>query len=130
MKIIDLLNKIANGELEGGTKFKYDDNYFKYWKTSNSFDRYYDSTYTSVQYYNDNLWKLSDLNNEVEIIEEDKKIEKIHYSVEADIYETCLVKENRGVVATLSVHDPRPMMYLFKEKINELIDEINKLKEK
>lgn len=74
MKIIDLLNKIANGEevpkkIEyRGTKFLYD---------------ILNQCYIEENYnkYNDLLMELSgykgtDLNYEVEIIEEDKKIEK------------------------------------------------------
>ena len=101
IKIIDLLVKIANGELEDETKFKYNDDYFKYWKNSNSFDRYEDNTYTTVQYYNDNLYDLSMLNDEVEVIEEDKKIKKLkEYGLANDNKETMceeflIIKKNQ-----------------------------------
>ena len=60
MKVIDLLNKIANGEIEANEKFCYKGE--KYRHIDNLFGDYYVEEV---------------LNNEVEVIEEDKKIEKI-----------------------------------------------------
>ena len=72
MKVIDLLNKIANGEIPKKIKKK---------------DIVYvadDSCYFSNMYVEENdtshrllLDFIPDLNNEIEIIEEDKKIEKM-----------------------------------------------------
>jgi hypothetical protein len=77
MKIIDLLNKIANGE-EVPKKIKF---YGKYYI-------WYDNEYTGNKGYcleplksdSNSFLEINtvyDLNNEVEIIEEEKKIEKI-----------------------------------------------------
>ena len=105
MKVIDLLNKIANGE-EVPKKFKWCDDE---WVYNNS---------ASKNYFNDNncedLFTVIDgsaLNDEVEIIEEDKEIENIHFSVydyqRADDY-----------------------LKKIEVKFNELIDEVNRLKNK
>ena len=103
MKIIDLLNKIANGE-EVPKKIKYKNNIL-----------YYDDDYTkeyppTFNYYdekgNNSLiegWLCQYINDEVEIIEEDKKIEKLE---EYDF--------TRGEIRDLA------------DKINEIIDKINK----
>lgn len=106
MKVIDLLNKIANGE-EVPKKIKYEkdtyihiDNYCYYCEDTNLI-------------LSDRIFaEYSKLNDEVEIIEEDKKIEKIEgiYAVDHKWQ-----SENNNI---------------FVKKINELIDEINNLKEK
>lgn len=106
--IYELLGMVKDGKLEDETKFKYNNDYFKYWKKSNSFDRYEDKTYTTVQYYNDDLYDLTMLNEEVEILEEEKKIpEKLDIK---DIY---------------SCDDYQQIHINFKStwnKINEIID--------
>lgn len=85
MKIIDLLNKIANGEevpqkIKIGNKiYNYEtfnigkgDNYFTAeWEEVKGYRISYDGTYYYLEIRDYNL------NDEVEIIEEDKKIEKI-----------------------------------------------------
>ena len=67
MKVIDLLNKIANGEAPKNIKYNNTDYYLfdskSYIRTDKS--RFFVSIY------------FKELNDEVEIIEEDKKIEKI-----------------------------------------------------
>lgn len=98
MKVIDLYNKIANGE-EVPEKIKVDDKYY-----------YYDETdYAEFYRYrtileDDVLTDYVNLNDEVEIIEEDKKIEKIDYNRNTNF---------RNIA----------------DKINEIIDEVNKMKE-
>ena len=102
MKVIDLLNKIANGE-EVPKKIKYQ---FKTFELSDNevylrTDKVKDYDYgwkTLLQYILE-----CDLNDEVEIIEEDKKIEKIS------------VKTNN--------HNVRKVA----NKINELIKAVNEL---
>ena len=107
MKVIDLLNKIANGE-----------------EVPRQVD-YYDITYTyngDCYVSNEGELLLDDieeltrcLNEEIEIIEEDKKIEKIdlrgyYNDYSQDIEEYCAGE------TTLAI------------KINEIIDKLNKLK--
>ncbi len=111
MKIIDLLNKIANRE-EVPNKI-----HIKKFQCDFIFNGY---TYLSDEKEQQNIyWCLYSeaLNYEIEIIEEPKKIEKI------------TVREK-----TLGFPDgewtARNMDKAFAIKINEIIDEINNLKEK
>ena len=105
MKIIDLFVKRANNE-EMPKKIKYDLKEYIYCG--------YDYKINDVEKQNDddyNLWNNLDmykLNNEIEIIEEDKKIEH------------CL-KSDRFL------RDEDEIEH-FRTKIDELIDEVNKLK--
>lgn len=97
MKVIDLLNKIANGE-EVPKKIKYDDFIF-YWNISKS--AYYEIENHCI--FSDNIILDLSLNDEVEIIEEDKKIEKL-----------------KSPFSTFDIVD----------KINEIRDVINEIMEK
>ena len=96
MKIIDLLNKIANGE-----KIP---KYIKY------YDRLHQKEDTMMCCYNNIIYKLDnnifDLLDEVEVIEEDKKIEKI------------LLSTIEGKPMTLYTGAEVEII----EKINEIID--------
>jgi hypothetical protein len=69
MKVIDLLNKIANGE-ELPNKFKFDDDI--YYKQSSKCYRC-----NETENIFEECFILEDLDKEIEIIEEDKKIENI-----------------------------------------------------
>ena len=110
MKIIDLLNRIANGE-EVPRKIEYRDKKFVYDKDN---QLYIVENYNE---YNDLLMELSnhkgtDLNYEVEIIEEEKKIPekfKVHSLGDKD--------ENGNFVSS-----PFPTDKEFMNKINEIID--------
>ena len=106
MKVIDLLNKIANGEeapnkisvVWAGARvhdlYQYND-YIKWYETLDE---------TTLMTIDDS----DDLYCEVEIIEEEKEIEKI---------------------MGIDTRETRKCIMLFQDKINELIYEINKLKE-
>ena len=63
MKVIDLLNKIANGETKEEIIFQYNNGYKEYANINTLFDRF--------------TINEENLNIEIEIIEEDKKIEKL-----------------------------------------------------
>lgn len=110
MKIIDILNMIANGEevpkkvKVGYYYYEYEEN-GEYINTENTEDYLFDF---------DSYYPLKQcLNEEVEIIEEPKKIEKLIEPIKlGDIHEN-LISINKVA-----------------KKINELIDEINNLKEK
>ena len=108
MRVIDLLNKIANGE-EVPKKIKYQGVVFTLEE-----ETYYAP---NTMYILKDYIKLEELelNDEVEVIEEDNKIEKLgrfEFSIE---YSASQVANN----------------YLIQgKKINEIIDELNKLKEK
>ena len=112
MKVIDLLNKIANGE-EVPKKIGYDNKIFEF----DELERQY--TFHNLDYsVNDDLslsiegLRYSTLNDEVEIIEEDKKIEKLERFIPQRESDTYCTKYNEVA-----------------DKINEIIDEVNKLKD-
>lgn len=122
MKIIDLLNKIANDEevpkkirIEGWTyKFEWiehDENYY---------DKHEDIDLMSC------LSMCEDeLNREVEIIEEEKKIKKLPYYNFKEIQKAKNEEEwyeKRIALLEARVND-------YHNKTNELIDEINSIKE-
>ena len=107
IKIIDLFNKIANNEkvpnhiISNNVVFHYDDNVQDY---ENDFEYLFRDRFS-------NFGRSDEFLNieveEVEIIEEEKEIEKITLQ-----FSETQKEKNR----------------LFKDKINELVDEINKLK--
>lgn len=105
MKIIDLLNRIANGEEIPRTIRWYDEFYNDYDEISNNYKAF---VYGKLQ---NNVWGLND---EIEIIEEPKKIEKLEL-------ESGKI-DDKEFLAKYITHN--------RYKINELIDEINNLKEK
>lgn len=100
MKVIDLLNKIASGE-EVPNKIKVG----MFELTLSDDGKYYaGETFTVLN----DVYGMHSLNDEIEIIEEDKPIEKLDYEINENNVDTCTEK--------------------IRCKINELIDEINKLK--
>ena len=111
IKIIDLLVKIANGEESTKVKTKYDS---VDWEEND----FLFSIYNEFEHKN-NYEIVKFLNDYVEIIEEPKKIEKEGlFNLDESMSKASLVawqKANNGIL---------------KKKIDELIDEINNLKEK
>ena len=138
IKIIELLNKIANGE-EVPKKIAYK-NEIRYYVDSDKDYMSHDSKYYYLFY---NIFKNGTgesfqkaLNDEVEIIEEDKKIEKLekYYEFEdidnnednkkyKEYYENILKVYGTGE------YEIDEALSFTIDKINELVDEINKLKE-
>ena len=118
IKVIDLLIKIANGE-EVPKVIKYDETRYLF--------RSYD--YKEIDINGDYIYENSSfieqidfykLNNEVEIIEEPKKIEKWG-QVALEEMENC---------TDYKIEDLQKYIRVLAETQNELIDEINNLKEK
>ena len=103
MKVIELLNKIANGE-DVPEKFRFAEQIFEK-QGSYIEDEDGDSIFDSM------CTDFSNINEEIEIIGEDKKIEKIEYSIDKDGY--------------LSVNDFREHLLQIINKINEIIDKMN-----
>ena len=114
MKVIDLLNKIANGE-------------------ETHFDTKLNDKSVSVRYYNDRNFSSStdpemltiadiikSLNDEVEIIEEDKKIEKVNTYVLCDSD-----FERKGIHSLKATEIIDKAFEEYSHKINEIIDYIN-----
>lgn len=106
MKIIDLLVKIANGE-KIPNKIKFMNSIWEYCKDGSTQDYINDYDNCLMEFVSINIVGL---NSEVEIIEEPKKIEK------------CKNYEDFLAIDDYIEH--------LKNKIDELIDEINNLKGK
>ena len=125
IKIIDLLNKIANGE-EVPKKIRFDN--INWNKVYGEKYMYYKNDYDSdlfLYFFRKNLDFT--LNDEVEIIEEPKKIEKlepVRGSYLADLTSKNVALKNNSLIELCKTLKNR------NNKINELIDEINNLKEK
>lgn len=113
MKIIDLLNKIAKGE-EVPKEIKFEGELC-------SFDvedkDYYCERYGNIVWYlvdtSNNMNEV--LDTELEIISEEKEIEKLGY---------CCVNKNGETRNFVDVEE------VLKNKINELIDVINDMRDK
>ena len=107
MKVIELLNKIANGE-EVPKKIKWG---------CHIFERFVYKYRAIDELGEPDLFQMTDgisedfLNDEVEIIEDNKKIAELP-----------IIEENELFNIRLTFNQDR-------RKINELIDEVNKLKE-
>lgn len=97
MKVIDLLNKIANGEEVPHFKI-FEIEYFLN-DRGNLREKEEDRPSEDTRWYIDSKW----LNTEVEIIEEDKKIEKLEYIKNGEFVEI-------------------PSNEILMNKINEIID--------
>ena len=111
IKIIDLLNKIANGE-EVPTTIKYQDNYYNLIRKYNEDWEEYEFGYKNSNGGYLNIWRDSALNDTVEILEEEKKIpEKLStwFSLEKDCENDNIQYANNNFET----------MY---EKINEICD--------
>ena len=119
MKIIDLLNKIANGEELPKTIYYKGDNWYLEQDFSNRLP-YYKNGYNM-----DNLltgkekdYFSQSLNDEVEILEEEKEIpEQIEYHHR---YDECAVKDKFNQDQKGSLVDE-----IIIDKINEIIDYLN-----
>ena len=125
IKIIDLLNKIANGEESINVETKYDsDDWEK--------DDFLLSLYKEFEHKN-NYEIVEFLNDYVEIIEEPKKIEKLDVALlgQCDNWLRCPTNKVTKQDVELNpyiIDNIRENTLYFQRKINELIDEINNLK--
>ena len=113
MKVIDLLNHIANNGVDGEIR------HIKYYNRND------DENDICMLCYENLIYKLNngslDLNDEVEIIKENKKIEKIDLSEWAEI----TYQENWEMLTK----DFNRNCNLFVNKINEIIKAINEMRE-
>ena len=116
IKVIDLLNKIANDE-EVPNKIIY--NGSCYYNVGNKEQAYYENDEVDDNLFLYAIYNEKHLNDEVEIIEdveEDKKIEKLNISY-LSLDDSVLSQINTIHCNTVTM----------EEKINELIDVVNKL---
>ena len=129
IRVIDLLNKIANGE-EVPKKIKHRDKIYEYYERLNDTFNYkeiIDGKYAD-DYLNDKYFIENILNDQVEIIEEDKKLEKlnnipINYADDRkpeEVYEylRCTINNLANVINVSN------------ENLFELIDKVNSLENK
>ena len=118
MKVIDLLNKIANGEITKITKIiKNGELYTKNIESEKigEFESFCCQRKNGITLSTlGSLLNIDNLNEEVEIIEEDKKIEKIDLSEWGEI----VYREDWEMLAK----DFNRNCSLFVDKINEIID--------
>ena len=110
MKVIDLLNKIAKGE-EVPKKVMYKNEIWEYYKDLEDYTRAGKPNTLFTMYY---IHKI--LNNEIEIIEEDKEIEEIS------------INENGTLGFPNGNWTARNMDKAFAYKINQLVKAVNELK--
>lgn len=108
MKVIDLLNKIANGEEIEPIDYKGQETltYYLFDKCGNECD---DTNLVNI------------LNDEVEIVEEDKKIEKLEIVHNGSANAYALLNEY-GTKCALTKHSK-----VMCDKINEIIDKLNEM---
>ncbi len=111
IKIIDLIVKVANQD-ELPKKIKYGE--IIYLLNVNK-TNYLGEEDKNRILFDEDLFAFCDLNNEVEIIEEDKKIEKLN--------------DKLGVFGDNNMQKIINELNYTRTIINELIDEMNKLKE-
>lgn len=118
----ELLGLVKDGKAP--KKIKYRDKIWQYVSTTiGTGYQYYSTFYEEWKNLQNQVYLEECLNDEVEIIEEPKKIEKIEmYQDEEGHY--FLNKQDRKVYVNCDEID------FMVGKFNELIDEINKLKEK
>lgn len=109
MKIIDILNKMANGTLEDGFKFNYDNDTYCYNKEK------YEIVSINYGACLGNYYKLEGiLDDEVEAIEENKEIEELNKIS----YDEFKYTDNKHRFDLTNIE---------YDKINELVRAVNKL---
>ena len=104
IKVIDLLNKIAKGE-EIPKKIKYSNIEWEYNIHLKDYQGY-DGLHNTTRYFS-NWVCFTSLNDEIEIIEEEKEIKKIDF---------------------MTLNTQKEKNRVMKDKINELIDIVSELK--
>ena len=103
---------MANGELEDGFKFKYDNDTYKYNKKEDEIVSIEHGVCLGNYYTVEGI-----LNNEVEVIEEHKEIEELEFIEETVEYCDGTGYTDTKPASTIDIHN----------KINELVRAVNKL---
>ena len=135
MKIIDILNKMANGTLENGFKFEYGKTKYRYNKSTNEI------LDTKDSWIGENISIEQCLSDEVEVIEENREIEELHILDEGDsnkaLYEYCskiLTKQNELVRAVNKINkqleELETSSEISEEEINDAIKRAREYKER
>lgn len=126
MKIIDILNKKANGTLEDGFKFCYENKVFTYNKNTDSI--FYENSirelgekYVIEKILNDEVLLFQEEVKENEKVEENKEIkevESITYNFTKTSYTGIELSKNFEIITEL--------LNKQSDKINELVRAVNK----
>lgn len=124
MKLIDLFVKIANGEkIPDIIEF-----HGRIFRKNGKEYNYYCAEEEKIL---EEFFIFEELNDEVEIIEEDKEIEEIERHMISQNYviedEKAPMKERMGVIREL-IYKNSTEINIVKDKINELVRELNELK--
>ena len=115
MKIIDILNKKANGELKDGFEFKYNNSYFVYFKKVNEIQKLENGERIG------NIYSLENcLNDEIETVEENKEIDEFPGEYYIELKKGHYNLEN-------ILNGTRTDLKRYHDKINELVQAVNKL---
>ena len=121
LRVIDLLNKIANGE-EVPKRVLYNEETYSYVERNRLFAKYIKEPFNArIPYYL--FTDVKNIYDEVEIIEEDKKIEKLETYKEIDDEEHYA---NILKVSKNGEYEINEALSVVVDKINEIIDYINK----
>lgn len=123
MKVIDLLNKIANNE-DIPKKIIFNSRIYELKERDTDLYNYKNNF--SNNYFEDDWFLTNILNDEVEIIEdtpkEDKKIEKIEERIDTGLVGTEILDEFKVASA---INKQASYTFDIAKKINEIIDKIN-----
>jgi hypothetical protein len=111
VKVIDLLNKIANGEISEDILVEFDNGYKDYCSVKVFFDRY--------------IMDRENLNTEIEIIE-DKKIEKLKQRTDTGLFGSMV---NDEISVAEAINKQANYISDIVDKINEIIDKLNSIGE-
>lgn len=122
MKIIDLLNKIANGEIKEISKFIYKGDLYEQESNFEEFGnrkgyvcrRENGITLTTL----DTLFDIHKLNDEVEVIEDNKKIEKISWKEKESL--AGFIRNDNDKLDILARRTEK-----LKKSLNEIIEVLN-----
>ena len=120
MKVIDLLNKIANGEeapkhihIRDVDSYTWQEDVKEYWS-----DRDENNLLSDLDLSSTNL------NEEVEIIEEDKKIEKIQQRTDTGLFGSMV---NDEIKVAEAINKQANYLSDIVSTINEIIDKLNEM---
>ena len=122
IRIIDLLNKISNGE-EVPKRIRIDHWCYKF-EWVEHLENYYDKD-SDIDLMSALSMNKEELNYEVEIIDEDKKIKKLDIQSVKDNPTNMYIVNEYGNKCYMTKHSREIAL-----KLNELIDEVNELKGK
>ena len=137
MKVIDLLNKIANGE-EVPKKIKFQNKIYHFNREYMDYEsdiQEYRNADVKENYYIFSEWCPMLLNDEVEIIEEDKEIRELEcleiapVSAMYCLSDKNMPEEEKWKKVSELIYEYRIDMENLKYYINEIVRAVNELKE-